>query len=290
MNRMFQSMIAMGEVAIVSLAVAAPAYAEVDSNHFDASLNYTLSCAGCHMEDGSGFPGRVPSFRGTLAKYLAVPEGRAYVVRVPGSANALLSSRNLAEVLNWAVRTYDPQDLPAHFVPYEEGEVASLRRDPDSAGTLARAQVLKLMDQASSAHAVQVSTSGGGSGRSDAPAAAAGSNTAAAAAVAPAQAKPLPAPAAFAICAACHPVSAGGEHSIGPNLRTVAGRPAGTAPNFAYSKAMRESGIQWTPAELDSYLTNVSAKVPGTLMAFPGLPDAADRQAVIEYLASLQAQ
>jgi len=51
---------------------------------------------------------------------------------------------------------------------------------------------------------------------------------------------------------------------------------------------MRSSGIRWTPKELDSFLTDVSAKVPGTLMPFPGLPDPQDRQAVIAYLKSLK--
>jgi cytochrome c2/mono/diheme cytochrome c family protein len=263
--------------SIVAMAVAmmtgSGAFAEVASNSYPAALNYTVNCSGCHMADGSGFPGRVPSFRGNLARYLTVPEGRAYVVRVPGSANSLLSNRNLAEVLNWAVHAYDPEHLPANFVPYEEQEVARLRREPLSAGSAVRARVLALLDHGTSAQAVPVSTAG---------------SEATPAEVKAAEAKPLPAPAAFAICAACHPVSPTGEHSIGPNLRGVVGRVAGTAPKFSYSKAMRESGITWTKSELESYLTNAAAKVPGGLMAFNGLPEANDRQAIIDYLATLQ--
>ena len=75
---------------------------------------------------------------------------------------------------------------------------------------------------------------------------------------------------------------------MGPNLRGVVGRKAGTAPGFQYSQAMKGSGIRWTPQELDSYLTDVTAKVPGTLMPFNGLPDSGDRQAVIDYLKSLK--
>src|SRR5579859_1549276 len=95
-------------------------------------------------------------------------------------------------------------------------------------------------------------------------------------------------PAQFAICSACHTTTADGANSMGPNLRGVVGRKAGTAPGFQYSQAMRKSGIRWTPQELNSFLTDVTAKVPGTLMPFPGLPDAQDRQAVITYLASLK--
>ena len=95
-------------------------------------------------------------------------------------------------------------------------------------------------------------------------------------------------PAQFAICAVCHTTSADGANSMGPNLRGVVGRKAGTAPGFQYSQAMKGSGIRWTPQELDSYLTDVTAKVPGTLMPFNGLPDSGDRQAVINYLKSLK--
>lgn len=95
-------------------------------------------------------------------------------------------------------------------------------------------------------------------------------------------------PPQFAICAVCHTTSADGANSMGPNLRGVVGRKAGTAPGFQYSQAMKGSGIRWTPQELDSYLTDVTAKVPGTLMPFNGLPDSGDRQAVINYLKSLK--
>lgn len=95
-------------------------------------------------------------------------------------------------------------------------------------------------------------------------------------------------PPQFAICSACHTTSADGANSMGPNLRGVVGRKAGTAPGFQYSEAMKGSGIRWTPQELNSFLTDVTAKVPGTLMPFPGLPDAQDRQAVIAYLKSLK--
>ena len=98
---------------------------------------------------------------------------------------------------------------------------------------------------------------------------------------------PAPPP-QFAICAACHSTASDGSHSMGPNLRGVVGRKAGSAPGFQYSSAMRDSGIRWTPQELDSFLTDVPAKVPGTLMPINGLPDPADRQAVIRYLKSLK--
>ena len=49
-------------------------------------------------------------------------------------------------------------------------------------------------------------------------------------------------------------------------------------------------GIVWTPENLDKYLTNPKAMVPGNKMAFPGLPVAQDRADVIAYLATQTGQ
>jgi cytochrome c len=95
-------------------------------------------------------------------------------------------------------------------------------------------------------------------------------------------------PAIVAICLACHSVSADGASGMGPNLRGIVGRRAGTATGFPYSSAIRESGITWTAAELDVYLTAPALKVPGTMMAFDGIADPAQRQSVIAYLRTLR--
>jgi len=86
-------------------------------------------------------------------------------------------------------------------------------------------------------------------------------------------------------CATCHAV-APGETRVGPSLYHVAGRPAGKLPGFAYSDALRRSGLKWTPADLDRWLTNTSAAVPGSMMNFRE-PDGAKRQAIIAYLTSI---
>jgi cytochrome c2 len=60
-----------------------------------AAFNYQLLCQGCHTPDGSGAQG-VPQMRGVLGYFLGSDEGRAYLVRVPGSANAALNDAHLA--------------------------------------------------------------------------------------------------------------------------------------------------------------------------------------------------
>ena len=87
----------------------------------------------------------------------------------------------------------------------------------------------------------------------------------------------------FFQCMACHSVAAG-KNGIGPSLHGLFGRKAGTAPDFAYSPSMKRSGITWDEASLKSYLPDPQAKVPGTKMAFLGLPDPQKIDDLIAYL------
>ena len=93
-------------------------------------------------------------------------------------------------------------------------------------------------------------------------------------------------PAAFATCSACHAVAAG-RHGIGPSLAGVFGDRAATQAGFEYSEALRDSGLTWNAATLHRYLGDPLGVVPGTKMAYPGLKDATQRQAVIDYLRTL---
>ncbi|MBM4337168.1 MAG: cytochrome c [Deltaproteobacteria bacterium] len=92
--------------------------------------NYMLRCQGCHRPDGSGIPGAVPPFPGVIAGFLATPAGRAFIVRVPGVANAPLSDAEVAQLLGWIVRRFDAANVPGDFVDYTAPEVAALRRQP----------------------------------------------------------------------------------------------------------------------------------------------------------------
>lgn len=100
------------------------------------------------------------------------------------------------------------------------------------------------------------------------------------------QSETNPAPGAFAQCKACHQV-APGRNGPGPTLAGVFGAKAGHVSDFRYSDAMRASGIVWDETSLDAYLKNPRATVSGTTMAYPGMPDDAQRKAVIDYLKTL---
>ena len=85
-------------------------------------------------------------------------------------------------------------------------------------------------------------------------------------------------------CAMCHVAGGDGQ---GPTLKGVVGRKAGSLPGFAYTSAIKASGITWTPANLDRFLTNPGALVPGTAMLVR-VNDATQRAALIRYLATRQ--
>ena len=90
----------------------------------------------------------------------------------------------------------------------------------------------------------------------------------------------------FKKCHACHNVGESARNAVGPVLNGVVGRKAGSVEGYNYSEANKNSGITWDEATLDVYLKDPKAKVPGTKMAFPGLPNDKDRADVIAYLST----
>jgi aldose sugar dehydrogenase len=86
-------------------------------------------------------------------------------------------------------------------------------------------------------------------------------------------------------CGTCHKVVNGATNAYGPDLHGIVGRQAGSNRNFdGYSPAMKAYGKTWTKQELDHFIENPQAAVPGTLMAVPGVVDADERAAIVDYL------
>jgi hypothetical protein len=93
-----------------------------------AQANYMLNCMGCHLADGSGAQGKVPSLRDSLGVLSTSSAGRRYLVQVPGSAQSPLSNLELAQVLNWMVRNLAPRGAADGFTEFSAVEVADYRR------------------------------------------------------------------------------------------------------------------------------------------------------------------
>lgn len=84
-------------------------------------------------------------------------------------------------------------------------------------------------------------------------------------------------------CVACHSLD---ENRVGPALRSVLGRRAGTASGYFYSEAMVSAKHVWDRPKLKAWLTNPEDVVPGQGMNYRlELPQ--DREDVVAYLASL---
>lgn len=88
----------------------------------------------------------------------------------------------------------------------------------------------------------------------------------------------------FALCRSCHTINAGGMNMTGPNLHGVFGRKAGSVEKFNYSDVVKASGIVWDGPQLDKWLADPRADMPGTRMTFMGIKDPKARTDLIAYL------
>jgi nitrite reductase (NO-forming) len=87
----------------------------------------------------------------------------------------------------------------------------------------------------------------------------------------------------FLRCQSCHSLTPG-RNGFGPSLAGLIGRRAGSIPKFNYSDAMRQSQIVWSAENLERYLADPQAAVPGNRMSFPGVSSPTDRANLIEFL------
>jgi cytochrome c len=93
----------------------------------------------------------------------------------------------------------------------------------------------------------------------------------------------------FKACAICHDIGAGAKNKIGPALNGLDGRKSGTVPNFKYSQANKNSGIIWDETQFLDYIKDPKAKIPGTIMVFPGIKNEAAAKNLWAYLKQFDA-
>lgn len=94
--------------------------------------------------------------------------------------------------------------------------------------------------------------------------------------------------AAAKVCTTCHTFEKNGPNRVGPNLYGIVGDKRGEDRNgFNFSAAMKAKGGTWTYDDLNKFLTNPKAFIPGTAMGFAGIQKDSQRADVIAYLRTL---
>ena len=95
--------------------------------------------------------------------------------------------------------------------------------------------------------------------------------------------------ASFNKCLACHAIGEGAKNKVGPELNGIDGRKSGTAPDYNYSDANKNSGITWSKDQLLDYIKDPKAKIPGTKMVFPGIKNEKEAGDLWAYLSQFDA-
>ncbi len=93
----------------------------------------------------------------------------------------------------------------------------------------------------------------------------------------------------FKKCLPCHSIGPGAKNKVGPQLNGLDGRKAGTAPEYSYSDANKNSGIIWNKETFEKYIVDPRAVVPGTKMIFPGIKNDKERDNLWAYISQFGA-
>ena len=135
----------------IAATVLLLAAGELSAGADQAHINYMLHCQGCHLPDATGSPGSVPAMKDAVGYFLHSPEGREYLIRVPGVATSELTDAETAELMNWVLTTYSAAQLPPEFEPFTSEEVARLRKTPEVDPATTRQQILENVARATPA-------------------------------------------------------------------------------------------------------------------------------------------
>jgi len=91
------------------------------------ATTYAANCAGCHGHSGRSVS-EIPTLVDRVGYFARIPDGRAYLAQVPNVAMSAIGDDDLAEMLNWLLKTYSAAELPPDFKDYTGTEVAQLRK------------------------------------------------------------------------------------------------------------------------------------------------------------------
>jgi mono/diheme cytochrome c family protein len=118
-----------GAALVASLVAGSVALAE--TAHRMPRTNFILRCVGCHGMDGAGSEkGGIPDFRNYVGAFSRDEAGRTYVMHVPGVVNANLTNAEIADIMNYVMKTFGGPSLPDDYRPFDKAEVDRLRAVP----------------------------------------------------------------------------------------------------------------------------------------------------------------
>lgn len=92
---------------------------------------------------------------------------------------------------------------------------------------------------------------------------------------------------ALAQCVVCHRISAGGPEHSAPSLYGIVDAPKARSRWFAYSHALATQTGTWSAEEIDAYLADPVAYLPGTSKTLSRVRDADERRLIIADLQKL---
>ncbi|MDQ2066818.1 cytochrome c family protein [Xinfangfangia sp. CPCC 101601] len=90
---------------------------------------------------------------------------------------------------------------------------------------------------------------------------------------------------AFGKCKACHKLD--GSNGTGPHLDGVVNRGKGAVAGYNYSEALKAMSAEtWTPENLYHFIQSPKGYMPGTKMAFGGIPKPEEISNLVAFLAT----
>lgn len=113
---------------LLSAAIEAHAQDAASEAALSPAMKYSLYCGGCHGLDGRGdIRADVPPLPPNVGALLKDPEGRRYLTQVGGIMSTGLDASDTAIVLNYVLRTFGKDSVPADARDFDANEVAALR-------------------------------------------------------------------------------------------------------------------------------------------------------------------
>ncbi len=93
----------------------------------------------------------------------------------------------------------------------------------------------------------------------------------------------------FTKCAPCHAIGPGAKNKVGPELNGLVGRKAGSVEGFNYSRGNEGLGHHLGRRHAPRVHRRPEEEGPGNKMLFPGVKDEVERDDLIAYIKSFNA-